>query len=60
MARYFEQFLGAETEFILARAKNPDVRPHEREGYICVYLAKVLSTNPEIELEIISRSANAK
>ena len=60
MREYFRKFEGAEAEFILAEAVDTDDRPHEKRNYLCIYLAEVLSTDPEIKLKVIDKVAKAK
>ncbi len=57
IVEYFDQFVNGEAEFICAEAKDPNIRPHSIGKYVCVYLAKVLSTSPEIKLLVIKKTA---
>jgi hypothetical protein len=57
IVEFFDQDVDEEMEFICAEAKDPNIRPHSIGKYVCVYLAKVLSTSPEIELLIIKKTA---
>ena len=57
---YFKPLIGEQTEFVLARAVDPTVLPREKDVYIAVFLARVLATDPEIDLEVLSRVADAR
>ena len=53
---YFETGGHGTKEVIIARALDPDVRPHDRKEYICCYEAEVVSTRPEIKLNLLSKA----
>lgn len=57
---YFKPLIDEQTEFVLARAVDPTVLPREMDGYIGVFSGCVLATDPEIDIEVLSRVADAR
>jgi len=58
--QYFEGGSPVSKEVIVARALNPDIRPHDRKKYICCYNTEVISTWPEVKLKLKSKVFECK
>ena len=60
LVEYFKNHLGSSCEFIVARAKDIHSRPREILRYVGVFRGIVTSIEPEIELRVTDRIADAK